>query len=100
MSVLVDTPIWSFALRRKSVDLSSSQHALLDEWRRLVQARQVILIGPVRQEILSGIRHAASFNRVRLRLRAFVDESLTTEDFEDAARCSNRFRTVGITQWP
>src|ERR1700677_899568 len=35
------------------------------------------LIGPIRQELLSGIREPAQFERLRDQLRAFPDEALT-----------------------
>lgn len=56
----------------------------------------MLLLGPVRQELLSGLRDAATFERLRLRLRAFEDEGLETGDFEEAARCGNACRTPGV----
>lgn len=43
------------------------------------------MIGPVRQEILSGICDRGSFERLRDQLRAFPDEPLDSEDFDAAA---------------
>ena len=42
------------------------------------------LIGPVRQELLSGIRQETSFQKLRDQLRAF-DEPIRGADYEDAA---------------
>lgn len=54
------------------------------------------MIGPVRQEILSGIRHAVQFNLLRNTLRAFPDLLISTADYEQAAAFFNRCRSHGI----
>lgn len=56
----------------------------------------MLLLGPVRQEPLSGLRDAATFEQLRLRLRAFEDEGLDTGDFGEAARCGNACRTAEV----
>jgi predicted nucleic acid-binding protein len=53
-------------------------------------------MGPIRQEILSGVREASQYERLRENLRAFPDESLTVSDYELAAKFSNRCRSAGI----
>jgi len=65
--------------------------------RDLIRDDGARLIGPIRQEILSGIREPAQFARLQQYLRAFEDEPLETEDFERAARCSNQCRARGIS---
>jgi predicted nucleic acid-binding protein len=96
MRVLVDTPIWSFAFRRKHPGGGSAEATALGEWTRLVAERRAVLCGPVRMEVLSGLADEAWFSRVRDRLRWFPDEALLTEDYEEAARCWNSCRSVGI----
>ncbi len=97
MNVLVDTPIWSLAFRRRPTHLSKTEHILVDAWSRLIQDNQAVLIGPVRQEVLSGIRHVQVYDRLRKLLRAFNDEPLTLEDYEAGAKCGNICRLRGIT---
>jgi predicted nucleic acid-binding protein len=58
------------------------------------------LIGPVRQEVLSGIREHAQFIRLRDALRLYEETTLVTADFEEAARMSNDCRQRGITGSP
>jgi predicted nucleic acid-binding protein len=94
--VLVDTPIWSLAFRRRADRLSGSESRDVAEWTALVQQRRVLLVGPVRQEVLSGIREGGVFDRLRLALRAFPDEALSVEDFEQAARVGNVCRAAGV----
>lgn len=96
MRVLVDTPIWSFALRRRADRLPAEARLHAREWTTLVREKRVLLLGPIRQEVLSGIRDQATFERLRIQLRAFEDEVLATEDFEEGARCGNRCRAAGI----
>ncbi len=54
------------------------------------------ILGPVRQELLSGIRDEAQFEKLRRYLRAFDDVILRTDDYEEAARLSNRCRAAGV----
>ena len=93
MKVLVDTCIWSLALRRnKQFKLSEE----VTEFQDLIQEVRVQLIGPIRQEILSGIKTKQQFSRLKHILSAFPDLPLTTEDFELAAEYFNVLRTKGI----
>ncbi len=54
------------------------------------------LVGPVRQELLCGIRDQADFSRLRDHLRAFPDEPIATGDYERAAECFNLCRVKGV----
>lgn len=92
MNVLVDTSVWSLALRRTPPRETST----VGELASLVTEGRVIMVGPIRQEILSGIRDPAQFRRLRDILAAFPDESLTHADYESAAACFNRCRARGI----
>ena len=96
MNVLVDTSVWSLALRRKSENLNATEIFIVAELSELVREGRARLIGLVRQELLSGIREPAQFQRLRQKLRAFPDEPLLTEDFEQAAELSNKCRSRGI----
>lgn len=91
MKVLIDTSVWSLALRRRA-----PVHAAVDELRRLVVQGRAGIVGPVRQELLSGIRDRVAFERLRDHLRAFPDEPITSVDYERAAGCLNICRAKGI----
>lgn len=97
MQVLVDTSVWSLALRRHKNQLSASESARVTSLRELIQDNRVRLIGPIRQQLLSGIREIEQFDKLREQLRAFPDEPLTTHDFEAAAHWSNQCRRRGVT---
>jgi predicted nucleic acid-binding protein len=91
MNVLVDSTIWSLALRRK---VSSAPEVLV--WRELVRRGRARILGPVRQEVLSGIREPARYEKLRDALRAFPDISLTSLHYERAAEISNLCRAHGV----
>ncbi len=56
MKVLVDSSVWSLALRRREPEPT----AMVRELRELIVEGRANLIGSVRQEILSGIRNSAA----------------------------------------
>lgn len=92
MTILVDASIWSLALRRQQI----SSYPQVQELIKLINDMQVQLIGPIRQEILSGIKTEAQFVSVRDQMRAFPDLPLGNEDFEHAAELLNILRAKGI----
>ncbi|MBN1188956.1 MAG: PIN domain-containing protein [Dehalococcoidales bacterium] len=92
MNVLVDTSIWSQALRRSPLKNSP----VIEELTELIKESRVRIIGPVRQELLSGIKSESQFKELKTYLSAFTDLILQTEDFELAAEYFNRCRRAGI----
>lgn len=96
MSVLVDTPVWSLALRRKARDLSPAEAAIVAELTHLIQEDRARIIGLVRQELLSGIKTSGQYEKLQGILRAFPDEQISTPDYEAAARAGNACRAKGI----
>jgi predicted nucleic acid-binding protein len=92
VNVLVDTTVWSLSLRRaKRVDVAASR-----ELAELIQEGRVVMMGPIRQELLSGIKVKSQFELLRDRLRAFSDLRLESADYEDAAETFNSCRERGI----
>ena len=100
MLVLVDTPIWSLALRRREPNLNPREQRLTTELGELIQDGRAQLVGPIRQELLSGIREEATFKKVRDQLRAFDQVPLNISDYEEAAHMSNQCRARGIAGSP
>jgi predicted nucleic acid-binding protein len=98
--VLVDTPVWSLSLRRRAIDLSVSERRITQSLYDLVRQRRVRLLGPTRQEVLSGIREESQFLRIRDHLRGFTNVELDASDYEEAARASNQCRRGGIAGSP
>jgi predicted nucleic acid-binding protein len=92
VNVIVDTSVWSLALRRRRA--TPTPEAL--ELAELVREGRAVVVGPVRQELLSGIADVRQFETVREALRAFPDLSLLAEDYETAATFFNQCRAKGI----
>ena len=97
MKVLVDTCTWSLLLRRKQgTVLSAEEQRMVSLLREAIQDDLVAIIGPIRQEVLSGIKHLAQFDKLRAALAGFQDERLTQRHFEEAARLFNLCKSRGI----
>lgn len=92
MRVLIDTGVWSLAFRRAP----RTENPETLELRRLIAAHVADIIGPIRQELLSGVRDHAQFARLESALAAFPDLPLLTEDYVTAAKFFNLCRSRGI----
>jgi hypothetical protein len=93
MKVLVDTCIWSLALRRNKQPALNME---VVEFQELIEEVRVQIIGPIRQEILSGVKKKQQFSKLKRILAAFPDLPLTSKDFELAAEYFNTLRSKGI----
>jgi len=96
MTALVDTSVWSLALRRKSGDLTAAEQSIVDELADLTREGRARIIGLIRQELLSATKAPAQYEKLRVALRAFPDEPVDTSDYEAAARATNDCRSSGI----
>jgi len=92
VKVIVDTSVWSMALRRSRVTATATSHELAE----LIREGRVVMLGPIRQELLSGIKTQGQFERLCGHLRAFPDLVLETADYEDAASAFNQCRGRGV----
>jgi predicted nucleic acid-binding protein len=97
VKILADTCAWSFLLRRKKkTNLSLDEQLLVASLSEAIRDGQVAIIGPIRQEILSGIKDPAQFDQLKFALEAFQDEPLTTVHYKEAARLFNICRSRGV----
>ena len=92
MRVLIDTSVWSLALRRNQ----PADSPVVTELIELIREVRGQMIGPVRQELLSGIKNQVQFQKLRNHLRAFPDLEVTTSDYESAADFFNLCRAKGV----
>ncbi len=97
MIVIVDTPVWSLVLQRRPGQPNASEQNLSKALAELIQEGRVEMLGPIRQELLSGIREEAQFEKIRRYLQAFQEPLLEVADYEEAARMSNQCRARGIS---
>lgn len=88
---LVDTCIWSEVLRRRQPNPVIRAHLT-----KMLRNLQAILIGPVRQELLSGISDDVKFRKLKDMLAYLPDIPIVTADYELAAYDSNLCRRKGI----
>lgn len=96
MNVLIDTSVFSLALRRKSESLNTNEKLLVAELSELIREGRARIIGLIRQELLSGIRATKQYERLRLHLRSFPDELVDTPDYEEGTKAGNRCRAKGV----
>lgn len=96
LPVIIDTSVWSIALRRASRPTSPEERSIAFVLKDLIVAGNAILPGVVRQEILTGINHPELFRSVRDYLQAFPDFVPDVEAYERAALYANQCRDKGI----
>lgn len=94
MKILVDTSVWSLALRRKDVKQKSEVRKL----EALIKnGEQIYILGIILQEILSGIKDERLFNKLADYLSAFPLIELTRKDYIKAAQLRNICMKKGIS---
>lgn len=92
MKVLVDTCIWSHALRSKKPEFEAQVKNL----ETLIADQRVLIIGAIRQEVLSGYSDLNKFETLKTRLSYFENTPILDEDYITAARFYNECRQKGI----
>lgn len=92
MKIIVDTCVWSQALRRSG----APETDIINELSDLIKEVRVQLIGPVRQELLSGIKSEQQFKELKYYLSAFPDLPINTRDYEKAAEFFNICKSNGV----
>ncbi len=92
MKVLVDTPIWSYALRTHN----NKYQYEIDQLESLIRDQRALIIGPIRQEILSGYSNLRKFRKLKEKLSSFENTPIQDIDYELAAELCNKCREKGI----
>jgi predicted nucleic acid-binding protein len=92
VKVLVDTPVWSYALRTRKKEYEFE----IKLFESLVKDQRVLIIGPIRQEILSGYSDVKKFEELKNKLAYFENSNIQDSDYETAAEMFNRCRKKGI----
>lgn len=94
MHILVDTSVWSLALRKK--DKTQIEQQIINYFSKIIRDLKLVIIGPIRQEILSGISSKSRFEELKSRIAVFEDFMIKTKDYELAAELYNQCRSNGI----
>lgn len=93
ISCLLDTSVWSEALRRKNTSLKSEKTFLY----HLIQNEENIFItGVIIQELLSGIKNEKMFMELKEILLNFEIIEPDVEDYIQAASLQNKISAKGI----
>ncbi len=92
MKVLVDTPIWSYALRSKN----KAYQFEVEQLAFLIRDQRALIIGPIRQEILSGYSDLRKFKKLREKLSFFENSPIHDSDYGQAAKMCNQCRKRGV----
>jgi predicted nucleic acid-binding protein len=92
--VLVDTSVWSLALRKK--ERTEEEQSIIKQLSKIISNLDLVIIGPIRQEILSGISDLRKFEDLKEKLSMFDDFEIRRSDYEHAAECFNKCRENGI----
>ena len=91
-SILIDSSIWSQVLRRKkNIDFETRKTLI-----NLIEEGRSQIIGPIRQEILSGIKEETQFDKIKDTLAAFENHNIDPIVYEIAAKFNNICRSNGI----
>jgi len=92
MKVIVDTCVWSSVLRRDKIANREIEKKLI----ALILNNDALIIGPIRQEILSGYSDKKKFSELQNKLEAFPNLEIIDIDYIVAAEFSNDCRKKGI----
>jgi predicted nucleic acid-binding protein len=96
VNVLVDTCVWSLALRRRPEHRSARETAQVEALNAAIERGSVKILGIVRQELLSGIKTRQQFENLREFMDAFPDVEITPEDYIEAAKLGNACFAKGV----
>lgn len=92
MKIIVDTPIWSYALRSSHKGFKNH----IEVFENLIADQRVLLLGPIRQEVLSGYSDKKKFTGLEEKLKYFENTQIIDEDYVNAAKFSNKCRSKGV----
>ncbi|WCL50361.1 type II toxin-antitoxin system VapC family toxin [Leptospira sp. GIMC2001] len=94
LSLLVDTSVWSEALRRKKNDFETSETFL---YKLIKNEEEIFLTGSIIQEILSGIKDGRLFDQIQNHLNYFSYLELDKKDYIDSAKLRNELSKKGLS---
>ncbi|PJZ43738.1 type II toxin-antitoxin system VapC family toxin [Leptospira brenneri] len=94
MNLLIDTSVWSEALRRKNKSVNSEDTFL---FQIIKNEEEIFLTGIILQEILTGIKNQKLFDDINNHLRFFNFINPTNKDHVLAAQLRNDLAKKGLT---
>jgi predicted nucleic acid-binding protein len=94
--IVLDTSVLSLAFRRRHRGLPAASDTRVELERIIEEDRSLFVPGIVLQELLSGVRETAEFERLRAVMKGFPVLTATTADHLAAASVANACRAKGI----
>ena len=79
--------IWSKFVRKRNYD---KNREIIEKLSEIILNKQEVIIGPVRQELLSGMPDNENFLKLKQKMEFFKNEPIEDSDYELAADFSNR----------
>jgi predicted nucleic acid-binding protein len=92
VKVIIDTCVWSHFLSQNPRASTRISEAVA----RLVKSDAIKMLGPIRQELLSGAQPNERFEQLKEYLRFFPNLALDEQDDENAAKYYNELRKRGV----
>jgi len=96
MKVLVDTSVWSLALRKNQHKLTKQETLYVNDLLELINEARAEVIGPIKQELLSGVKNEFQFYQLKKHMTEFENIIITADDYEHAALLYSHCRKKGI----
>lgn len=96
MKYIVDTSVWSLALRRKPPKHTKKPLAVKKLSMLLEHGEIIYILGIIIQEILQGIKNQNQFDKIREALSYFPMLEANREDYMFAAELFNICRSKGV----
>ena len=91
---IIDTSVWSEALRRKKNTINSSETVV----RKIIENEdEIVILGIILQEILTGILNEKLFIEIKDILDDLLYLEITKNDYIYASELCNKCRSKGIT---
>ena len=94
MMIAVDTSVWSLVLRRRRVP---QDNPCVKAMRSRVEGGdEVVVVGPILQELLSGLKDPATFASLEVEMERFPLLELHRRTYAAAARLTNLCHRAGF----
>ncbi len=93
MKVIVDTSVWSLALRR-NIPARNPETEILS--RMIEQGETIFLLGIILQERLQGVREPHDFKRLKEHMDSFPVFDIAREHYVKAADLKNHLGRNGV----
>jgi len=93
MRVIVDTSVWSLALRRQAPSKNPEAVLLM---KLIEEGEGIFLLGIILQEILQGVKVHADFERLKEHFAAFPMLPIRREQYVRAAELRNLLTRKGV----